>query len=287
MTVATLQAQSSSTSAFPHRSHTHPLHNTGPGRRVKKGEPFDPAELCRRLEQHRKQDEEARRRRSERAEKYAAKQQPQQPSQPFRYTPQYAAADFAATSMPDPVTHESVHILARPVIDRFRSRPTVKEPQHGFSPSQLSARLEAVQADMDSNAERNQFQRTRILQDAANREEKQGNSPRHSRQIDERPLSMGDLDLAQLMPKQHRSHYVPPANDRPNWAETDECEEHHKLHHLFERIQSFGGNLSDSTSKRSSKAIGKDRLGKLVSPPVQQREPARRRSSIMGLFKKA
>ena len=126
------------------------------------GEPFDPFELYRRLEKISNDQARAHERRLAKAEKHKAPQE-------YRHIPRFAAADFVNTASRNCYENQNVHPLAR-LVGRVPKHAESRLPTDGL----MSHFVEKQDWDlqrMKAAAERNQFQRTQILQTAAESDE--------------------------------------------------------------------------------------------------------------------
>ncbi|MCJ1392427.1 hypothetical protein MMC18_005294 [Xylographa bjoerkii] len=217
---------------IPARSRTHPMWSAKkPSQSSKHGEPFDPFELYRRLEKISNDQARAHERLLAKAEKHKTPQE-------YRHVPRYAAADFVNTASRNCYENQNVHPLAR-LIGRAAKPAESQLPTDGL----MSHYVEKQDWDlrrMKATAERNQFQRTQILQTAAELDESRDiykppqrdfESPFSSKQAREHsgdgiksPL-VADLDIVDegadvpIVPKR-LIVYQP--DDRHDWAQRDQ-----------------------------------------------------------------
>jgi hypothetical protein len=214
----------------------------GTQRCAKQGELFDPDELRRRLEAHLDQQKLQAERQRERA---GAQKQIV-----YHHIPKVAAADFARTATPEIMGHRDpgkrhVHKLGRIALRHHVDRVNIETLIPGTNPLNLRYIQAIDQARMqrDLIGDRNQFQRTKGLEDAAEYDRERnlykvpqrtfGSDPFHVAPKDAsiRPLSTGDVPWedeidtqstifrARIKPKSFPVHT---ANDRQNWAQRDE-----------------------------------------------------------------
>ena len=201
------------------------------------GEPFDPFELYRRLEKISNEQARAHNRRIAKAGKHETPQE-------YRHVPQYAAADFVNTASRKCYENETVHPLAR-LIGRA---PKPVEPQlraDGLM-SHYVEKQDRESQRMKAAADRNQFQRTQILQTAAEDDESRNiyKPPQRdfesiftSKESKERigdgiksPL-VADLDIIDedtdcAVISRRPITYQP--DDRHDWAQRDEATTHER-----------------------------------------------------------
>lgn len=255
---------------------THPLHDptkaSNAKRRAKNGEPFDPEELTRRLTAYvAEQKLQSQRRREARAAKeraaaQAAGREPTSPTDPkaphdaiYHHVPTVAAAAFQRTATPNIVTTETVHILAAPVLkaalspsnpdDTFPNHSThptrQKSTKHPTTALEKTVLQDHAEVEKERIRNRNQFQRTQALDEAAEVDElrdvyripqrtfrefahlRNAHGKGHSR-----PLSTGDVfsdsEDTDIMPSEIRnarlkSLRVKPAYDgRNDWAQKED-----------------------------------------------------------------
>jgi hypothetical protein len=216
---------------------------TGSQRRAKQGELFDPDELRRRLEAYLEEQKLQAERRRERAGV--------QKQSVYHHIPRVAAADFARTATPEIMGHgdpgkQHVHKLGHIALKHHVDRVNIETLIPGTSPLDLRYTQAIDQARMqrDLVGDRNQFQRTKNLEDAAEYDRERnlykapqrtfGSDPFHVAQRDTgiRPLSTGDVPWegeidtpstifhARTKPKTFPVHT---ANDRQDWAQRDEA----------------------------------------------------------------
>lgn len=133
-----------------------------PRQSSKHGEPFDPFELYRRLEKISNEQARAHERLLAKAEKHKTPQE-------YRHVPRYAAADFVNTASRNCYESQNMHPLAR-LIGRGSKPAESQLPTDGLMSHYVEKQDWDLQR-MKATAERNQFQRTRILQTAAETDE--------------------------------------------------------------------------------------------------------------------
>ncbi|KAI9820625.1 MAG: hypothetical protein M1827_004994 [Pycnora praestabilis] len=288
---------------LPIRSRTYPLQESKTDGRVKQGEPFDPEDLCRRLERHRlkkHEEQEERRRRRERAERFAVKG-------PYHHTPQYAAVDFTRTTTQIPVAKKDVHKLSQTAVAHYLDNPEGKGPGGAVTVAQWVDAQESARRSLEDMAERNQFQRTKAMEGAASLDKERDINKTQKRKFDlhadlskplgrtsrDRPLSTGDIDGAQIEdPHAHvapceprvRPNFHP--NDRHDWAQRDESSD--KRHTLREHVLPL---LKKTESVWQIKGKKERQCRQSDVPPGEAsaaEEKSRRRSSFLAraLFKK-
>ncbi|MCJ1433149.1 hypothetical protein MMC27_002508 [Xylographa pallens] len=149
--------------SVPARSRTHPMWSAkNPCQNSNHGEPFDPFELYRRLEKISNEQARAQERRLAKAEKRKTPQE-------YRHVPQYAAADFVNTASRNCYDIQDVHPLAR-LVGRASKPAESLLPTDGLMSHYVEKQDWDLQR-MKAAAERNQFQRTQILQTAAESDE--------------------------------------------------------------------------------------------------------------------
>ncbi|MCJ1381582.1 hypothetical protein MMC17_004693 [Xylographa soralifera] len=149
--------------SIPARSRTHPMWSAKiPRQSSNHGEPFDPFELYRRLEKISNEQARAQERRLAKAEKHKTPQE-------YRHVPRYAAADFVNTASRDCYENQNVHPLAR-LIGRVSKPAESQLPTDGLMSHYVQKQDWDLQR-MKAAADRNQFQRTQILQTAAESDE--------------------------------------------------------------------------------------------------------------------
>ena len=195
------------------------------------GEHFDPFELYRRLEKISNEQARTQERRLAKAEKRKAPQE-------YRHVPQYAAADFVKTASRNCYENQNVHPLAR-LVGRV-SRPAESQlPTDGLMSHYVEKQDWDLQR-MNAVADRNQFQRTQILQTAAESDESRDiyKSPQRdfdslftSKQARESfgegiksPL-VADLDMVNEstnIPIASKQPIIYRPDDRHDWAQRDE-----------------------------------------------------------------
>ncbi|MCJ1280762.1 hypothetical protein MMC26_000079 [Xylographa opegraphella] len=125
-------------------------------------EPFDPFELYRRLEKISNEQARAHERRLAKAEKHKTPHE-------YRHVPRYAAADFVNTASRNCYENQNVHPLAR-LVGRVSKPAESQLPTDGPMSHYVEQQDRNLQK-MKTAAERNQFQRSQILQTAAESDE--------------------------------------------------------------------------------------------------------------------
>ncbi|TKA71188.1 hypothetical protein B0A49_08238 [Cryomyces minteri] len=293
-----------------------PVRSSKP-RKVKQGEPFDAAELTRKLEKHRKEQEVARIRRQKR-EAIAA-------GQPQAYIPKNAANDFHNTATPEPFGKDKVHALSQCVLDSYTRGIASAAHSGGYNPKQLLAARQLALAQSELNAERNQFQQSHDLEKVAKRGRDRNTAGNegdlsdvhpsrrvpavhldHARSPAQRPLSIA-FECFSFERNSVDEHLTRPAlrpGDRHNWAQESECGD--SVHNLpppnvlkkREKPQEAKptasgkarGQRARSHDDQSDNMIAdavrllkvKERKASLPTVPAEDRP--RRRSSIMRIF---
>lgn len=137
-------------------------------RRLKKGEPFDPDELSRRLDAYlSEQKKQAERRRKAKEAAAAAARQTNTTTTTTTYVPQVAAAAFARTATPDAM--RQVHKLSKPAVKQYMEAPGLEEtrPTHGTMNLQKTQALDQLAVEKMTLSNRNQFQWTHEMEEAA------------------------------------------------------------------------------------------------------------------------
>lgn len=295
----------SSKTSQPTRSMTHPLHDPAKAsnakRRVKNGEPFDPEELTRRLTAYvAEQKLQSQQRREARAAKERAAAQaaghsatsPTDPKAPhdavYHHVPAVAAAAFQRTATPNIVTTETVHKLAAPVLkaalspsnpdDMFPNPSThltrQKSTQRPTTSLQRTVLQDHAEVEKERIRNRNQFQRTQALEEAAEVDELRDVYRIPQRTFSEfahlrnalgkghsRPLSTGDLfsdsEDTDTMPSENRnarlkSLRVKPTYDgRNDWAQKED-EDKSPVEKEGRRSGSGGGGNGRTVRERVS-----------------------------------
>ncbi|CAG8954828.1 hypothetical protein HYFRA_00008513 [Hymenoscyphus fraxineus] len=127
-------------------------------RRVKQGEPFDPEDLCRRLEIHlAEQRFKAEKRREARAAKAAAAEA----NGIYHHIPKVAATAFQRTATPDVL--RQVHKLAEPVL---KTQLSIHNEEPGLSALKKTQARDQVAIEKECVRTRNQFQWTHDMEEA-------------------------------------------------------------------------------------------------------------------------
>ncbi|KAK6583325.1 hypothetical protein PZA11_004401 [Diplocarpon coronariae] len=225
----------------PSRSMTQPVLDATNGARrdVKKGKPFDPEDLSRRLAKHlAEQRFRAEKRREAMAIKTALLAQ--QNILSYHHVPKVAATQFQRTTTPDVM--RSVHKLAQPAVKAHLELLSL----HGSAHSRPSTTLQRTQA-MDQAIRkkellrnRNQFQGTHDMEEAAMTDAKRDLYKLPQRTFDPdfahliglhkkggpRPLSTGGVlceeDLPHGITKSREQVKIINGKDRHDWAQRDE-----------------------------------------------------------------
>jgi hypothetical protein len=224
---------------------THPIQDPrskGAKWRAKQGELFDPDELRRRLEAHLAEQKLQ-------AERQRARAGVQKQNV-YHHIPKVAAADFARTATPEIMGQgdpgkRHVHRLGQVALKHHVDRVNIEALIPGTSPLDLRYTLAVDQARMqrDLIGDRNQFQRTRNLEDAAEYDRERnlykvpqrtfGSDHFHLAQKDmrSRPLSTNDVFWEEQNDAQNTIFHVKTkpkvfpihtVNDRQDWAQRDE-----------------------------------------------------------------
>ncbi|KAI9826167.1 MAG: hypothetical protein M1819_007423 [Sarea resinae] len=256
-------------------------------RTVRRPEPFDPEELCRRLELYQKQEKKPQRPR----QLYSACE-PDKRRRSYHHIPQVAAAAFERTSISDLATKKLLHKLSQPVVDRYKNGRDTKEPAGGFRPGQLATAHEAANAEIEALAERNQFQHTKVLEEAALADRKRGvmsSQKANSGLASSSGLSSRQTNLVAAIddastPKPPSSAYASlcrvsahtPSqslpNDRNDWTQKDENAEEKPS--FKERIHGLHRPHSHSPSRAKKEgALKGDAVKRLSSSRTSASEP--------------
>lgn len=145
------------------RSMTHPLcdpRSNGGKRRVKKGEPFDPEELSKRLSAHlAEQKLKSEKRRAARLAKAIGDEQY------GVFVPKVAAAAFHRTTTPDVMRH--IHRLSQPALKQQLERLSVDDPTPQITSLQRTQAFDRAVIERDILRNRNQFQWNHDMEEAA------------------------------------------------------------------------------------------------------------------------
>ena len=171
------------------RSMTHPLQDpakptTTTKQRIKNGEPFDPEDLARRLSAHIAEQKLAsqRRREARAAKERAAAIAAGSHDAIYRHVPTVAASAFQRTATPILVSPDTVHRLAAPVLKAALEASNAEdgfESGHGTSLGrkrsakrpgtslQRTVMQDQAAVERERVCNRNPFQRTQALEDAA------------------------------------------------------------------------------------------------------------------------
>lgn len=248
--------------------------------KVKKEEPFDIDELCRRLEvQLRRQGVQEERRRQRAREKQAKQQQ-------YHHTPQFAALDFARTATPDGFAKKDIHTLSQPVLQRHKEGQGSKAITNPgpLSASKLVHALEVARSDTGTASDRNQFSRTRTLEEAARVDRERHIDKPLQRDFENPSLTVHEETESKTERSFSEGHNVwdhvdgllpskPPAKaayrseDHPDWAQRDEC--------ARDRRRSFKDRVSPLLKRTESiwGMKGKDRSAHEVESNVDVLQP--------------
>ncbi|KAK0107312.1 hypothetical protein ONS95_004008 [Cadophora gregata] len=297
-TVTSLPAATSNSSIKPTRAMTHPLRDpkgNGGKRKIKKGEPFDPEELSRRLTEHlTEQKLKAEQRREARALKAAALAQ----QNVYHHVPAVAALAFERTTTPEAM--RQVHKLSKPVIKAQLERPSLEEaaPRQPFTNLQRTQAMDQANLEREMLRNRNQFQWDHDMEEAAHADiERDLYRPpqrtftsefahlrgRHKKGAP-RPLSTGDVCWDEDLPHIPTKSQVPlkPQNDghdRHDWAQREEVGEIRKK----ERTSPFLRKMESSwiLMGKKDKISPKQDIGNLGSLP-----DGHRKANFLALFKR-
>ena len=282
---------------LPIRSQTYPLQGTQTNKKgVKKGEAFDPEELCRRLEKYRREEQEACRRRRARA-----RDKKGDGSVEYRHVPQCAATSFARTATPDLRKEKEIHKLSRQVVQIQPSAVDLKHPLGNNGPTirQIVEEREMARLKMEATADRNQFQRNPALEEAARADQGRnlnkpqqrdfvvrlsGGLPSNLRSPSGGDISEWDLSKVKRSAPPRHIHGLPNPNDRNDWVQRDDCVQTDRLG-LREMIVPFSEVVrrfsvgTDEVVRRFSVgtdevvrrfSVGKERGGGSVVSPKSQ-----------------
>lgn len=282
-------------SLLPTRSYTYPLQTRNKKKAVNKSEAFDPEELCRRLEKYRQEEKEARRRR--RAQASEKKGEPAE----YHHVPQCAAASFARTATPESLKKEDIHKLSRQVVSTQQPAVDSRAPLAKIGPSirTVVEGHEMARLKIEAIAERNQFQRTSALEEAARADQNRNLNRPQQRDFEvllseelptkNSPPNRGDFNEWDPLRKEtngspSQAHGLPNANDRNDWAQRDESEETDR-HGLRDRVTPFseairrlGGGKGRVPPKSAVDAIGDDTVD-----DSEGNKASRRKSSFLSL----
>ncbi|MCJ1476550.1 hypothetical protein MMC13_005216 [Lambiella insularis] len=226
----------SSLPVLPSRSQTHPMWTAKQSsHKSKHPEPFDPQELYRRLEKHKEEQVRAHERRKAGAEKHKAPKE-------YRHVPQYAAADFVNTASVNWLESQTAHPLARH-ISRSKRIADPQPPKDGHV-SRFVEQQDLASQKVQAIADRNQFQRTQVLQIAAEADDSRDLFRRPQRDFESffasksfkekavddisspapAELDLMNEELDRLAVHKRQLIYQP--DDRHDWAQRDECAGH-------------------------------------------------------------
>lgn len=285
---------------MPTRSYTYPLQTRKKKNSVNKSEAFDPEELCRRLEKYRQEEKEARRRR--RAQVSDKKGEPAQ----YHHVPQCAAASFARTATPESLNKEEIHKLSRQVVRTHQPAVDPRAPTAKIRPSirRVVEGHEMARLKREALAERNQFQRTPLLEEAARAD--------HTRNLNKPQQRDFENPLCEQLPTKHsppnggkpgewdphrmetnvppsQAHRRPNANDRHDWAQRDECVDtgrqglRDRMRPFSEAVRRLGGGKGRVSLELAVGALGDDTVD-----DSREKKASRRRSMFPSfpLFRK-
>jgi hypothetical protein len=284
---------------------THPLREpkTSRTRQSKKqSEQIDPDELRRKLEAHlaeqKKQVEERRARARAKKEKESA----------YHHVPTVAAAAFERTTTPVFIGEKEkrrkyVHKLAQLALKRH-AEETIRPTTSSFELRKTQA-MDHARKQRDLIGDRNQFQRTRHLEDAAqfDKQRNLNKVPQRTFRADHldlnqtahscRPLSTGDLNweedfegsgpIFHTKPKA-KALLIQTANDRQDWEQRDEVPvEVHRS--VKERVSPFLRKTDSMWMLKSKKQPKADVLPE-TGHPASNGGTKSKKSTFLGLFNK-
>lgn len=277
MAVANIPWQTS----LPTRSRTHPMWTSKQsGQNSKHLERFDPHELYRRLEKYKEEQARAHERRKAKVVNHKTPQE-------YQHVPQYAAADFVNTASRDWLENQTVHPLARHVSQSLRNNKS-HHLKDGYT-SHYVEQQDLASQKVKATADRNQFQRTQILQNAAESDENRGIFRPPQRDFESLfvlkkqrgkiadgigPPGVAELDLIDEEPdhpvvSKSQLNYRP--DDRHDWAQRDECAGHER--------HGFRNHILPVLRKTH---IFGDSKGQSVDRPVRQKRLSLRFLSFSG-----
>ncbi|MCJ1408021.1 hypothetical protein MMC19_002094 [Ptychographa xylographoides] len=246
-----------------------------PGNKPKHGEPFDPDDLYRRLERYKESQARAHERRKAKAEK-------NKPPEQYHHTPQFAAADMLSTASPEWIENQHIHPLSRL---RIRQQKAVDPVDPKVMPiTQQVEQQDSAHQKMMAVAERNQFQRTRMMETAAEVDEDRDIRKPLQRRFE--PISShtntrskaGDgnktpgfsdpesMDEGTGTPMISKRQVVFNPDDRHDWAQRDACAEPER--------RSF------MTMLRKTHLLGGNK-GQQSETSLQEKRKSRRKSSFL------
>jgi len=260
---------------------THPLQD--PKRKMKKGEPFDPEDLSRRLKAHLSEQKiEADRRRLARA---AAAQQ----KALYHHVPSGAATAFEKTTTPEGL--RQVHRLSQPVLKQLEGLCLDDSvPGRPLKTSlQRTQALDQTAAERDTLRNRNQFQWTHGMEEAAEVDDERAVYKLPTRNFDAAISNVRRIP-AGLMEEEH-GHAKTKAgidvNSRHDWAQRDE-EELEIRRTVKELVNPFSMKRHSIWTLRSKKEQSPEH-GKnedTVLPPIPEGGRQQMRSGLLGRFKR-
>lgn len=296
------------------RSRTHPHTHLDESSHRKKDdiEPFDPDELCRRLEIHRKELSEARRRRRERvasAHRSTEKEAPETDAprkapghdvqgslaqegegHPYHHVPQFAALDFARTATPH--SSDRKIVVHRVTQNAALEDQTLESSQKGFHNRSYSAKepnSKMKKCEKSARTEDDQLRRSRTRKreipktnegaiDNSNQENGDliGKDPRSGGNIEDIPAQeYGEAAVMGNIEIDAEEDFERPKytiHDRHDWTERDECTEAERAT-LIDKIMSL----------RVRKLRPEQEIETEI--PNDQKPVKRSRSSLLALFK--
>ncbi|KAK4233239.1 hypothetical protein C8A03DRAFT_19647 [Achaetomium macrosporum] len=147
----------------------------------------------------------------------------------YRHVPSQAASQFVRTTTVDNIRNSDlIHKLSKRALKFHLEGPrTVRPPQEGggggettVAPAELSRALQQTQAQRDKILDRNQFQRTRILEEAAQLDHEQQSPRKHT---------LEDEFLRLLRPP---SRHNTRRNSTGNAADTHLSDDNRNHHHV-------------------------------------------------------
>ncbi|KAL3417777.1 hypothetical protein PVAG01_10788 [Phlyctema vagabunda] len=263
---------------------THPLRDAANGkRRVKSGEPFDPAELTRRLEAYQEQQRKSRAgRRTSKME--AAATVTAQKQEAYHHVPQVAAASFERTTTQDGLRR--IHKLAELARRHHHAEPAEETPSVPVTALQKSQALDQALLKQEALRSRNQFQWTRDMEEAAEVDVERDvyRAPQRTFEPEQklvlprksiRPLSTGDIlseEEGESPPLTTTATRTTKKKMQPfhqnDWAQRDEFKGVDRRRTVRERVNPF------LRKKESGWILGgkkeKDKIQKVVSADAGQ-----------------
>ncbi|RFU34155.1 hypothetical protein B7463_g2141, partial [Scytalidium lignicola] len=246
------------------RAMTHPVQNPKANdkkRRVKKGEPFDPEELSRRLEAYlAEQKKQAERRR--RAREAAAVTTAQQNHS--NYVPKVAAAAFARTTTPDVM--RQIHKLSKPALKQHTEALNNDDmaSTHPVTNLQKHQALDQAAVEQTILSNRNQFQWNHDMEEAAEVDA--------DRDVYKPPQRTFESDFSYLKSFQ-RNHAAPRPLSTGNviWEEDDYSDSNIKSRHKHLDMKDMKGR-NDWAQEEEPEADSRRIVRALVSPLLRKRD---------------